>query len=380
MRGKIMSEKLILKQATNFAIEKRKQIIPELSGKEEKTSKLIFDTLKELGYKPYFLENTYNVLCKVDVSKEKTLAIRADIDALPFGDKVIHACGHDFHTATLLGLAYIFSKEDFRKLLKTNLLFIFQSSEEVRKFSGAEAIVKAGILEKENVEAIFGFHVYPELPVGKIGVRSGPMMAGSDVFEFIIKGQASHASRPHLSNETISALAQLITKLNIIPSRKINPLYPALISIGIVQAGTAENVIPDRAYLRGTVRYYSKEVRNSIFENMKKAAKSVDEFFGTNTIFNIIQGNEPVINDKSLVDLLKKVVIKYLGVEAFEYLEYPSMGSEDFSEYLKVVKKGCYFRVGVGGKYPLHNPLFKATDNAIYYALTSLYGVAINYE
>ncbi|HIP93620.1 MAG TPA: amidohydrolase [Desulfurobacteriaceae bacterium] len=380
MRGKIMSEKLILKQATNFAIEKRKQIIPELSGKEEKTSKLIFDTLKELGYKPYFLENTYNVLCKVDVSKEKTLAIRADIDALPFGDKVIHACGHDFHTATLLGLAYIFSKEDFRKLLKTNLLFIFQSSEEVRKFSGAEAVVKAGILEKENVEAIFGFHVYPELPVGKIGVRSGPMMAGSDVFEFIIKGQASHASRPHLSNETISALAQLITKLNIIPSRKINPLYPALISIGIVQAGTAENVIPDRAYLRGTVRYYSKEVRNSIFENMKKAAKSVDEFFGTNTIFNIIQGNEPVINDKSLVDLLKKVVIKYLGVEAFEYLEYPSMGSEDFSEYLKVVKKGCYFRVGVGGKYPLHNPLFKATDNAIYYALTSLYGVAINYE
>lgn len=375
-----MSEKLILKQATNFAIEKRKQIIPELSGKEEKTSKLIFDTLKELGYKPYFLENTYNVLCKVDVSKEKTLAIRADIDALPFGDKVIHACGHDFHTATLLGLAYIFSKEDFRKLLKTNLLFIFQSSEEVRKFSGAEAIVKAGILEKENVEAIFGFHVYPELPVGKIGVRSGPMMAGSDVFEFIIKGQASHASRPHLSNETISALAQLITKLNIIPSRKINPLYPALISIGIVQAGTAENVIPDRAYLRGTVRYYSKEVRNSIFENMKKAAKSVDEFFGTNTIFNIIQGNEPVINDKSLVDLLKKVVIKYLGVEAFEYLEYPSMGSEDFSEYLKVVKKGCYFRVGVGGKYPLHNPLFKATDDAIYYALTSLYGVAINYE
>jgi len=380
MRGKIMSEKLILKQATNFAIEKRKQIIPELSGKEEKTSKLIFDTLKELGYKPYFLENTYNVLCKVDVSKEKTLAIRADIDALPFGDKVIHACGHDFHTATLLGLAYIFSKEDFRKLLKTNLLFIFQSSEEVRKFSGAEAVVKAGILEKENVEAIFGFHVYPELPVGKIGVRSGPMMAGSDVFEFIIKGQASHASRPHLSNETISALAQLITKLNIIPSRKINPLYPALISIGIVQAGTAENVIPDRAYLRGTVRYYSKEVRNSIFENMKKAAKSVDEFFGTNTIFNIIQGNEPVINDKSLVDLLKKVVIKYLGVEAFEYLEYPSMGSEDFSEYLKVVKKGCYFRVGVGGKYPLHNPLFKATDDAIYYALTSLYGVAINYE
>jgi len=380
MRGKIMSEKLILKQATNFAIEKRKQIIPELSGKEEKTSKLIFDTLKELGYKPYFLENTYNVLCKVDVSKEKTLAIRADIDALPFGNKVIHACGHDFHTATLLGLAYIFSKEDFRKLLKTNLLFIFQSSEEVRKFSGAEAVVKAGILEKENVEAIFGFHVYPELPVGKIGVRSGPMMAGSDVFEFIIKGQASHASRPHLSNETISALAQLITKLNIIPSRKINPLYPALISIGIVQAGTAENVIPDRAYLRGTVRYYSKEVRNSIFENMKKAAKSVDEFFGTNTIFNIIQGNEPVINDKSLVDLLKKVVIKYLGVEAFEYLEYPSMGSEDFSEYLKVVKKGCYFRVGVGGKYPLHNPLFKATDDAIYYALTSLYGVAINYE
>ncbi|HIC86694.1 MAG TPA: M20/M25/M40 family metallo-hydrolase, partial [Aquificae bacterium] len=170
-------------------IEKRKQIIPELSGKEEKTSKLIFDTLKKLGYKPYFLSNTYNVVCKVDVGKEKTLAIRADIDALPFEDKVIHACGHDFHTATLLGLAYIFSKENFRKLLKTNLLFIFQSSEEVKKFSGAEAIVKAGILEKENVEAIFCFHVYPELPVGKIGVRSGPMMAGSDVFEFTIKGQ-----------------------------------------------------------------------------------------------------------------------------------------------------------------------------------------------
>ncbi len=375
-----MSENLILKQATNFAIEKRKQIVPELSGKEEKTSKLIFNTLKALGYDAYFLKNTYNVLCKINIGKEKTLAIRADIDALPFGDKVIHACGHDFHTATLLGLAYIFSKDNFRKLLKTNLLLIFQSSEEIKKFSGAEAIVKAGILEKENVEAIIGFHVYPELPVGKIGVRSGPMMAGSDVFEFTVKGQASHASRPHLSNETISALAQLITKLNIIPSRQINPLEPALISIGIVQAGTAENIIPDKAYVRGTIRYYSKEIRRSIFNSMENAAKSIDTFFGTNTDFNIISGNEPVINDKFLVNLLKKVVIKYLGSECFEYLEYPSMGSEDFSEYLKVVKKGCYFRVGVGGKYPLHNPLFRATDDAIYYALTTLYGVAINYE
>ncbi len=373
-------EKTILKEAADFAIEKRKKIIPELSGKEEKTSKLVFETLKSLGYKPYFLENTYNVLCKLDLGKEKTLAIRADMDALPFGDKIIHACGHDFHTATLLGLAYIFSKKEFQEKLKVNLLFIFQSSEEVKEYSGAEAIVKAGILQKENVDAIIGFHVFPELPIGKIGVRSGPMMAGSDVFEYIIKGKASHASRPHLSNETISALAQLITKLNIIPSRKINPLEPALISIGIVQAGSAENVIPDKAYLRGTIRYYSKEVREAILDNMEKAKNSVDEFFGTDTSLYIIRGNEPVINDKSLVELIKKVVINYLGPESFEYLEYPSMGSEDFSEYLKVVKKGCYFRVGVGGNYPLHNPLFKAPDEAIIYALTTLYGVAINYE
>ncbi len=373
-------EKTILKEAADFAIEKRKKIIPELSGKEEKTSKLVFETLKSLGYKPYFLKNTYNVLCKLDLGKEKTLAIRADMDALPFGDKIIHACGHDFHTATLLGLAYIFSKKEFQEKLKVNLLFIFQSSEEVKEYSGAEAIVKAGILQKENVDAIIGFHVFPELPIGKIGVRSGPMMAGSDVFEYIIKGKASHASRPHLSNETISALAQLITKLNIIPSRKINPLEPALISIGIVQAGSAENVIPDKAYLRGTIRYYSKEVREAILDNMEKAKNSVDEFFGTDTSLYIIRGNEPVINDKSLVELIKKVVINYLGPESFEYLEYPSMGSEDFSEYLKVVKKGCYFRVGVGGNYPLHNPLFKAPDEAIIYALTTLYGVAINYE
>ena len=353
---------------------------PELSGEEYKTASFVAKKLREFGVDKIIegYGNTTAVIGIIQGKHNTTVALRADMDALPMQEKtgkpyaskipmVMHSCGHDAHTAMLLGAAKILST--LKEHLQGNIKLIFQPCEERHDCGGAKKLVEKGVLKNPDVSAIFGLHVFPELPSGTVGTRIGNFMASSDIFTIRIKGKGVHASRPHQGVDSVLVAAQVINTIHHIVSRKVDPLHPAVVTIGKIEGGYAENIIPDEVKMAGTVRTLSLEVRNQIPKWMEHAIWGVTLSYGAAYEFKYNQGTPPVINDPKTTKFALGMMKDLLGADKVIEIENPSMGGEDFAEYLMEVP-GTFIRIGIrnekkGIKAPLHSPVFDIDEDIL---------------
>jgi len=349
---------------------------PEVSGKEEKTAEFVADKLKSFGVDEVYFRfaGTNSVVALIRGEGEKTFGIRADIDALEIEEKtgavysskvkgLMHACGHDAHTAILLGTAKTLT--ELRKHLKGNVKLIFQSCEEKQTCKGAKHLVESGVLENPKVEAIMAMHVFPEIPKGSIGIHRGTVLASSDVFKITVKGKSTHASKPHFGKDPILPLCQIISGIYQVSLRTLNPCEPYVVSVCKICGGSAENVIPDIAEAEGTLRAVSEETRKKLWEIVLKVCEGTEKTCGVSISVDIKEGSPPVINDPELSSFAKKELKKLIGEEKVIELHTPTLGGEDFSFYTKEIP-GIYLRFGVDSKYPLHSSKFDFDDGILW--------------
>jgi amidohydrolase len=318
----------------------------------------------------------------------KTVALRADFDALPLHDEkdvpyrskvegAMHACGHDAHTATLLVVAKILQQN--KHLLKGNVVLIHQFGEEVAP-GGAKPMIEDGCLD--GVDAIFGTHLWSTIPVGKIGVRSGPIMAAADRFEITIQGKGGHGASPHETVDSIMLGMNYLQWLQQIVSRRVNPLSPAVVSVGSFHAGDAFNIIADKATIIGTVRTFDEEVQDFIIQEMETYLKSICSGYRAEYEYHYAKGYPAVINHKEETEHLASCAREVMGEEAVYEIE-PMMGGEDFSHYLNKVP-GTFFFTGAGNPekhavYPHHHPKFDIDEDAMLNAAKVLLTSALSY-
>ncbi|SES99431.1 amidohydrolase [Salinibacillus kushneri] len=346
---------------------------PELSFQEEKTAQFIADYYEKLGI-PYQTKiGGYGVIAKLNGGKPgKTVALRADFDALPIQEEndvtykskvpgVMHACGHDGHTAALLGLAK--AVLPFQEQLPGTIVFIHQPAEEYAP-GGAKPMIEAGVLE--DVDAVFGTHLWTDTPLGVLHTSKGNFMAGADRFEIKIKGKGGHGAKPHQTKDAIVITSQLVTQLQQILSRRIDPLKTGVITVGTFEAGQAFNIIADSAKLVGTVRTFDTDVQNEIIDQMKKIVESVCIPYEANHDFNYFKGYPPVVNHPKEAEMILKDGKKVPGIDNTEEIE-PSMTGEDFAYYL-LEKPGAFYFTGAQKErdnYPHHHPKFDFDERAL---------------
>jgi len=350
---------------------------PEVSYDEVNTRLYIIKELEKLELKPYTFSGKDVAVEIAGIQPGKTVIIRADMDALPvleetglpFSSKiegVMHACGHDGHMAILLGLIHYFKAHPDKIVGK--IRFLFQHAEEDVP-AGAIEVVKSGGLK--NADAIFGFHLWEPLELGKIGVRSGPTMAGCDKFTLTIFGSGGHGSMPNETVDPTIIAAQFITQLQTIVSRSLHPLEQAVISIGELKSGTNYNVIPDTAYIAGTVRQFGKEIADKIHNRMDKIISGLCESFGAKYQLEYLHGDPTLVNDNQLYKMVKKNAIQLFGEKRVEEIN-PILGSEDFSNYTEVIP-GMYTYIGIGRPgetFGHHHPKFDIDESMLVPAAT----------
>jgi amidohydrolase len=306
----------------------------------------------------------------------KTIALRADMDALPIQDekKVVyasrilgkmHACGHDAHTAILLGTAMVLSR--IKDRLKGSVKFIFQPAEET--VGGAEPMIREGVLENPKVDAIFGLHMAPDIETGRIGVKYGMANASSDTFRIVVKGRAAHGASPHLGVDAIAVTAQVINCLQLLISREVDPLDSAVLTIGTINGGTQSNIICDRVQMTGTLRSLNPVVRKRIIERVKQLLTGITQNFGGDCLLSLTPGYPPLFNHSEMVELVERAAKGVIGEENVVRISRPSMGVEDFAYFLQKVQ-GAFWRLGCRNpskniEYPGHNPLFDIDEDAL---------------
>lgn len=359
---------------------------PELSHHEAQTSALVAERLREFGLDSVQTNvGGYGVVGTIQGESEgKVIALRADMDALPIQETndvpykscvpgVMHACGHDGHTATLLGAAAALVR--LRPRIKGTVRFVFQPAEETT--GGALEMVEQGVME--DVGAIVALHGWPGMPVGQIGVRSGPMMASSDTFIIVIKGRGAHAAYPHLSVDPILIGSQIILALQTITSREISPVDSVVVTVAQFHAGTAFNIIPGQAELKGTVRCLNNATRETMRHRIERIVHGICSASQAECEITYRQGPPVVINDVEVNSLVADVGTLVLGEPNVVALEAPSMGAEDFSVYLQKAP-GAMFRLGVGADMtPLHTPTYNFADGAVPIGMELFANIALNY-
>lgn len=358
---------------------------PEVSFQEFKTAQTIAKFYEKLNIPTRKNVGGNGLVATIQGGKPgKTIALRADFDALPIQDLkecdyrskvpgVMHACGHDGHTSTLLHLARAFS--ECQSELPGTFVFIHQHAEEMNP-GGAKAMIEAGCLE--GVDAIFGTHLWSLSPLGEIGYRSGAIMACADRFEIEIFGQGGHGAAPHEAKDAIVIGAQVINAFQTIVSRNINPIESAVLSVGSLEAKNAFNVIADHITMSGTARSFSHEVRENIEQDMDLVLKGLTTAFGAQYDYEFIKGYPPVMNDQKMTDLLKESCQDVPNIRATRI--EPKMIGEDFAYYLQEVP-GSFFFTGAkpnGISYPHHHPRFDFDERAMLYASQTLCSVALD--
>ncbi|TGK39373.1 amidohydrolase [Leptospira gomenensis] len=359
---------------------------PELRYEENKTAALVTDHLKKLGINFQDKIAETGVVALIDSGKPgKTLLVRADMDALPIfeestaeyksvHDGVMHACGHDAHTSILMGLATEI-KEDIRSILpKGKVLLVFQPAEEGGQ--GADRMIEQGILEKYNVDAAIALHVWNHIPVGKVGVVDGPMMAAVDEFTIRISGVSGHGAMPQHTVDPIVTGAHIVTALQTIVSRNTDPLDSCVVTVGSFHSGNAFNVIPETAELKGTVRTYSKRMFEEVPERLRRVVEGVADAFGAEVGIHYERTNRPTINEPYMADIVRKASVNILGQGSVTEENTKSMGGEDFSAFLMKVP-GCYFFVGSGNEtkgliHPHHSSKFDIDEDSLSIGLSVL--------
>lgn len=348
---------------------------PELSFHEEGTAQFVADTVAEFGGFEVTRPTATSVVARLrGRAGGRVLGIRADMDALPITEKnshdfisrtpgVMHACGHDGHTAMLLGAAKILATH--RDELEGEVRFIFQHAEELYP-GGAEELVRAGVVD--GVDLVIGAHLWLPSPLGQVGVRTGALMAAPDTFRIVIQGSGGHAAAPHQTVDSIAVGAQVVTNLQHVVSRNVDPLSQAVVSVTQFIGGTANNVIPGSVELIGTVRTFDATLRRRIPELMERIVRGVTQAHGATYSFAYENGYRPVVNDEEASALLRRAVVAALGAGALVEAT-PTMGGEDFSAYQQRVP-GSFFFIGArneerGIVHPHHHEKFDIDERAL---------------
>ncbi|HWO97671.1 MAG TPA: M20 family metallopeptidase [Bacillus sp. (in: firmicutes)] len=374
-----MIEKLFsrLKELYPELVEFRRNLhmYPELSFHEKDTPRKVADFLTGLGLEVRTEVGGRGVVGFLKGGKPgKTVAFRADFDALPIQDEkdvvyksripgVMHACGHDVHTAALLGVAKVLS--EVKDQLEGNVVFIHQFAEEVIP-GGAKPMIEDGCLD--GVDVIYGAHVASHLPFGTVGVGEGYLMAAGDTFDIEIFGKGGHGATPNLTVDPLVVGSQLLLNLQQIVSRRVDPLKPAVVTVGSFNGGEAYNVIPDTAKMKGTVRTFDEDVRNLIEEAIGQIAATTCESAGASVKYKYERGYPPVWNHPEETRRIEALAKNLLGDEKVRHAT-PHMGMEDFAYYLQKVP-GTFFWVGgenpeMGAAYPHHHPKFDVDERSI---------------
>ncbi|MED4749844.1 amidohydrolase [Brevibacillus choshinensis] len=380
---------LVSKELGEWAVRHRRHLhqYPELSGEEHQTHAYIKRQLEEMGMDILAFEAPSVVGFLRGTTGENTIALRADIDALPVweeGDKpyqskipgISHACGHDGHTAVLLAAAKWLSEH--RDEVKPNVLFLFQSSEE-RDPSGASALIQQGVLDQ--VDAIFGIHLWQPLEKGQIGVCHGSMMAACDEFTITIEGKGGHGAMPQETIDPIFIASQIVGGIQSVVSRSLNPLQPAVVTVGKVEGGSTYNIIPNEALMLGTTRSLTEETRQRIYTHMQRIVEGVSASYGATGRMEYRWGPPPLVNDKIQSRYVEQVVKDSFGESVYATELAPTMAAEDFAYYLERCP-GAFIFVGMGGEasaYPHHHPQFDIDEDAIPIAIELFVQLVLRY-
>ena len=348
---------------------------PEVAFQEVATSQFVYDTLAALPGLAITRPTATSVVAELRGGRPgPTIAVRADIDALPIVEEndvdyrstregVMHACGHDGHTAIALGLASLLAPQAAE--VPGTVRFIFQHAEEMAP-GGAEELVQHGVMD--GVSQVIGLHLWAPMPVGRIGILAGPAMAAPDQFQCTIVGKGGHAAIPHECVDPIAIGAQIITALQQVVTRTVDPLDPIVLSVTQFIAGTTFNVIPNSAYFAGTVRTFEPSLRTSVPVQMERVIRGIAEAFGATADFTYEHGYRPVVNDPTLTERLRGVVTRTFAPDTLIALR-PTMGGEDFSAYQQR-SPGVFAFVGAGNAetgivHPHHHPRFQIDERSL---------------
>lgn len=347
--------KSLAREVLPLAIQVRRHLHahPELSFQEEKTSAYLAHRLRELGLEPQTGIGGHGIKVVMEGARPgPTVALRADMDALPIHEEtglpfasqnagVMHACGHDVHTATLLATGAALTR--CREKLSGRVVLFFQPGEEMNP-GGASLMIKDGCLQNPQVEGIFGLHVYPPGDAGTLRLGSGPLLAAPDEFDVTVVGRGGHGAAPHLTVDPVVTAAQVVVALQQIVARNVSPLERAVITIGSIHGGQARNVIPNEVTLTGTVRTMSPAVRDLMPQRIEAVVRGICEAAGATYRLRYEQGYPVMVNDAAMTDLARGAAVSVLGADRLGEME-ASMGGEDFAFYLQQVP-GTFGRLG----------------------------------
>lgn len=362
---------------------------PEVSFQETRTAEKIANYIKALGLEIQTGVGGTGVIAFCHGrGSGKTVALRADMDALSIGEiggksfcsqnnGIMHACGHDGHMAIVLGAAKLLQEksQDFCGTVK----FIFQPAEE--KAQGAKIMVDQGVLE--GVDTIFGLHLIPEIASGKIGLKSGPAMAASDLIEIIIRGKGGHGAEPHQGINAIVVAAQVILALQTIASQQIDPLAGMVLNIGMIEGGYRYNIIPDQVRIVGTVRTLSEETRDEVEMRIERIIHGITESVGAEYSYRYERGCPVLVNHPDSTEFVAQVCRETLGEDRLEWHDKPFLLGEDFAYYLRKIE-GAYFWLGIrneekGCIHPLHHPSFNLDEDVLIIGAEFLSNLALRY-
>jgi amidohydrolase len=382
---------IIRESVTRFkeqAIHMRRDLhrIPETGFNEKKTSAYVSERLKDLGLDVQTGIATTGVVGLLSTGRPgSTLMIRADMDALPIAEETglpfasihpgcMHACGHDSHMAMALGAAAVLSR--LKDRIKGNVKFVFQPAEEGP--GGAQPMIAAGVLETPTVDYAIGCHLWAERPEGYLGVRPGPIMAAMDRFDLKILGKGGHGAQPHLCVDALEVGTQVVAALQRIVSRHMDPIEPAVVTVGTFHAGTAFNITPSEAVMSGTTRTFNETIWSSWEGRIGKVVRGVCESMGAGYELKYTRGYPPTINDAGMAEVVRRCAAQVVGEERVLVPDL-TMGGEDMSFFLKRVP-GCYYCIGVGreGAAPLHNSKFDFNEDLMLLGIETHCRVALD--
>ncbi len=361
------------KKAELTGIRQHLHANPELSFEEAETARFVAEKLENWGYEVTRNVGGHGVVARLTSGAgKKSIAIRADMDALPILEQTgrpyasktpgkMHACGHDGHTTMLLGAAEYLART---RRFNGTVNLIFQPAEEAGVISGAQAMIKDGLFERFPFDAIFGLHNHPGAPEGSWLMRSGPLMAAADTVEITITGKGGHASRPHLTIDPIVVACNLVVSLQTVVARSIDPTQTAVVTVGSIHAGEASNVIPESARMALSVRSFDPKIRELLETRIRQLTQSVAEGYGASVEIDYIRGYPVVVNSEKETELARTVAEELVGADKVSTCSLIP-GSEDFAYFLEH-KPGSFLRLGNGVNSPvLHSAKYDFADESL---------------